>query len=207
MKQPALACRRCQRIAALRQNSRKRYPAYHSASVGFFGDETAALLIVGLAPGMQGANKTGRPFCGDRSGDWLYANLFRLGYSSSAVDAEATLDNAAITNAVKCVPPDNKPVAEEVRNCSEFLQSELRASGKVVLALGRVAHESVLKALALSLADFRFGHGTEHRLPDGRILISSYHCSRYNVQTGRLSRAQFDAVFDRAAHLLQSKTT
>jgi uracil-DNA glycosylase family 4 len=118
-----------------------------------------------------------------------------------------TLCNAAITNAVKCVPPDNKPVAEEVRNCSEFLESELRASGKVVLALGRVAHESVLKALALSLTDYRFGHGTEHWLPDGRILVSSYHCSRYNVQTGRLSRAQFDAVFDRAAHLLQSKTT
>lgn len=206
MKQPALGCRRCPRIAALRQKSRKLYPAYHSASIGFFGDTAADFLIVGLAPGMQGANKTGRPFCGDGSGDWLYANLFRLGFSSSAVDTEADLTNAAITNAVKCVPPENKPVAFELRQCGEFLSSELSNRGKVILALGRVAHESVLKALGLRLADFPFGHASEHRLPEGRILLSSYHCSRYNVQTGRLSREQFDAVFDRATYLLRTNS-
>lgn len=207
MKQPALGCRRCPRLVALRQNSRKRYPAYHSAAVRFFGEPSAELLVVGLAPGMQGANKTGRPFCGDGSGDWLYANLFRLGYSSSSDDAKAVLRNAAITNAVKCVPPDNKPIAAEINQCGEFLASELKHCGELVVALGRVAHEAVLRSFKLRLAEYPFGHASEYQLPDGRILISSYHCSRYNVQTRRLTRAQFDAVFDRAALILQTSTS
>jgi uracil-DNA glycosylase family 4 len=206
MKQPALGCRRCPRLVALRQSSRKLYPAYHSAAVRFFGEASADLLVVGLAPGMQGANKTGRPFSGDGSGDWLYANLFRLGFSSSPDDSKALLRNAAITNAVKCVPPDNKPIAAEVNQCSEFLTSELSHCGKVVIALGRVAHEAVLKSFTLRLAEYPFGHASEYQLPDGRILISSYHCSRYNVQTRRLTRDQFDAVFDMAALRLQTNT-
>lgn len=206
MKHPALGCRRCPRLVELRQSSRKAYPSYHSAAVRFFGDEAAALLVVGLAPGMQGANKTGQPFCGDGSGDWLYANLHRLGLSSSATDSEAVLSNVAITNAVKCVPPDNKPIAAEIDQCGEFLRSELKQCGSVLLALGRVAHEAVLRALGLKFRDYPFGHATEYQLPDGRFLISSYHCSRYNVQTGRLTRGQFDAVFDLAALKIPTNT-
>ena len=204
MKQPALGCRRCPRLLELRKTSRARYPSYHSAAVRYFGAANAALLVVGLAPGMQGANKTGRPFCGDGSGDWLYANLHRHGFASSAVDSEAKLVDAAITNAVKCVPPENKPIASEVKQCGDFLRSELAGSGRVIVALGRVAHDAVLKCLVLRNAEYPFSHASEHLLPDGRILISSYHCSRYNVQTRRLTREQFDRVFDMAAEQVAS---
>lgn len=173
-----------------------------------FGDPSPRLLIVGLAPGLHGANRTGRPFTGDHAGELLYRTLHEFGFSdrpqSVSRDDGLRLIDARITNAVKCVPPANEPTPAEIRNCNGFLAGELLEHRrlKVVLALGRIAHDAVLTALALPRAGAVFAHGREHPLPEGRVLIDSYHCSRYNTQTRRLTPAMFRAVLGRARELL-----
>lgn len=175
-----------------------------------FGDPQARLLVVGLAPGMHGANRTGRPFTGDYAGILLYETLHAFGYGSSPLSAHAddglTLSGCRITNAVKCLPPANKPETAEVNACNPFLAAELSALGEgaVVIALGLVAHRAVLKAEGQRLSAFPFAHGAEHELPGGRWLIDSYHCSRYNTQTGRLTPAMFQQVFRQAARRLEA---
>jgi len=203
-------CRRCARLAAFRDDIRTRHPDYHAAPVAPFGDPAARLLIVGLAPGLHGANRTGRPFTGDYAGILLYETLHRHGFASApestALDDGLRLHDCRITNAVKCVPPENKPTTDEVRTCNRFLAAELERlpGGALVLALGLIAHNAVLRACGLRQSQWRFGHGAEHRLPDGPRLIDSYHCSRYNTQTGRLTPAMFDAVLVRCRVLLNA---
>ena len=201
------ACRRCPRLAGFLDEVRGEHPGYHCAPVAPFGDDAPRVLVVGLAPGKHGANATGRPFTGDHAGILLYETLYRHGLASAsaslAADDGLTLTGARITNAVKCLPPQNKPTPAEVRACNAFLAAEIAAtdSVRVVVALGRIAHDAVLRALGLRPADAAFAHGAEHALPGGRKLVDSYHCSRYNTQTRRLTPAMFDAVFARAAAL------
>ncbi|MEX0900047.1 MAG: uracil-DNA glycosylase [Gammaproteobacteria bacterium] len=200
-------CRRCPRLANFLDDVKAAHPAYHCRPVAPFGDPRARVLVVGLAPGMHGANATGRPFTGDHAGLLLYETLHRHGLASAPVSTAAddglVLTGCRITNAVKCLPPQNKPTGAEVRACNSFLARELAASSdaRVIVALGRIAHDAVLRAVALKARDWVFAHGAEHALPDGRRLIDSYHCSRYNTQTRRLTTAMFDAVFARAVAL------
>ncbi len=206
------ACRRCPRLADLLQQVRQQHPDYHAAPVPPFGDEDAALLVVGLAPGMHGANRTGRPFTGDHAGIMLYQTLFRYGFASRpqshASDDGLQLIDCRITNAVKCLPPQNKPVGSEITTCNDFLRAELAQvpAGGVVLALGSIAHNAVLKALGLKLSAHAFGHNRCHPVPGQRWLLDSYHCSRYNTQTRRLTEAMFHEVFQHARELLQQRT-
>jgi len=198
-----VACVRCPRLAAHLGVVRRDHPDYHARPVAAFGDTDPELLIVGLAPGMHGANASGRPFTGDYAGILLYGTLHKYGYSSRAVsrhrDDGLVLGGCRITNAVKCLPPENKPLPAEIAACNPFLRSELRAlrPEAAILALGTIAHQAVLRALALPLKGYRFEHDAEHRLPGGRWLFDSYHCSRYNTQTRRLTEAMFHAVFTR----------
>lgn len=201
-------CRACPRLAGFLDEVNARHPDYYCRPVPPFGDAKARLLIVGLAPGMHGANRTGRPFTGDHAGILLYDTLHRFGFSSAAESRSAddglSLLDCRITNAVKCLPPDNRPVGAEINTCNRFLANELDTleAGAVVLALGGIAHRAVVKACGLRQADYKFGHAAEHELGHFRLL-DSYHCSRYNTNTGRLTSAMFDAVFDRARELLQ----
>jgi uracil-DNA glycosylase family 4 len=201
------ACHRCPRLARFLDEGRARNPGYHCAPVAPFGDERPKLLIVGLAPGFHGANATGRPFTGDYAGVLLYETLHAFGWASapSSVSRDDGLElrGCRITNAVKCVPPANKPTPAEIATCNDFLHAELDALdlGTVLLALGAIAHAAVLRARGLRIAGYRFGHAAEHRLPDGRQLIDSYHCSRYNTQTRRLTPEMFRAVVGRASEL------
>jgi Uracil-DNA glycosylase len=173
-----------------------------------FGDSHAQLLIVGLAPGMHGANATGRPFTGDYAGLLLYEALFQFGYSnqqdSETLDDGLVLKNCRITNAVKCLPPQNKPTGSEVNACNHFLAEEIKTlpENAVIMALGSIAHQAVLKAYGLKLNSAKFAHNKQHSLPDGRVLVSSYHCSRYNVQTKRLTKEMFADVFKTISTLL-----
>jgi uracil-DNA glycosylase family 4 len=200
-------CRRCPRLAEFLEEGRARHPDYHCAPVAPFGDERPLLLIVGLAPGFHGANATGRPFTGDYAGVLLYETLHRFGWATGPVstsrDDGLQLSGARITNAVKCVPPGNKPTPAEIATCNAFLGAELTGlpRGTVVLALGAIAHGAVLRALGVRPSSFRFGHGAEHLLPDGRVLLDSYHCSRYNTNTRRLTEEMFQAVVGRATAL------
>lgn len=204
------ACRRCERLAAFLADSKRRFPDYHSAPVPAFGVARPKLLVVGLAPGLHGANRTGRPFTGDYAGVLLYATLHACGFASAPVSEHADdglrLLDARITNAARCVPPENRPLPAEVRHCAGYLARDLGAvaSGGVVLALGRIAHEAVLRALGLRLAAHPFAHGAEHALPDGRTLLDSYHCSRYNTNTGTLTTAMFEEVVRRARALVDA---
>ena len=206
-----LHCRRCPRLAEFLGEVRLKYPDYHARPVAPFGDSRARLLIVGLAPGLHGANATGRPFTGDHAGLLLYRTLHAFGFASApesrARDDGLRLTGCRITNAVKCVPPQNKPVPEEVRTCNRFLRAELAElkPGAVVLGLGRIAHDAVLRALDEPPSRMPFVHGQVHELPGGRRLLDSYHCSRYNTQTGRLTPAMFHAVFRKVERLLQAE--
>ncbi len=197
-------CRRCPRLATFLDDVREKYPDYHAAPVAPFGDGDPDLLIVGLAPGMHGANATGRPFTGDHSGVMLYETLYKYGFSSAPVslsmDDGLQLFNCRITNAVKCLPPQNKPETSEIKCCNPFLAEELRAlkEGSVVLVLGTIAHAAVLRALDLKLTTYKFGHGEEYELPGGLRMIDSYHCSRYNTQTKRLTESMFQDIFAQA---------
>jgi uracil-DNA glycosylase family 4 len=195
-------CVACPRLAGFLADVRLRHPDYHARPVAPFGDPKAKLLIVGLAPGMHGANRTGRPFTGDYAGILLYETLHRYGFAdrpeSSAADDGLQLSGCRITNAVKCLPPENKPETTEIRTCNRYLADELNDAPKarVILALGLIAHKAVLTAVGLKQSAHTFGHGARHVLPDGRILFDSYHCSRYNTQTRRLTTADFHDVFE-----------
>lgn len=194
-------CRRCSRLAGFLETVRAAHPEYHARPVAPVGAAAPGLLIVGLAPGMHGANATGRPFTGDHAGILLYQTLHDFGFSDrphSRHQADGlTLANCRITNAVKCLPPENKPLGDEIRSCNTYLAAELLElpAGAVILALGAIAHGAVLRALGLKPKDYPFGHGREYPLPSGGWLVSSYHCSRYNTQTGRLTAAMFREVF------------
>jgi uracil-DNA glycosylase family 4 len=197
-----MECRRCARLAGFLDEVKLQHPDYFARPVPSFGAERPKLLIVGLAPGMHGANRTGRPFTGDYAGVLLYQTLHKFGYASAAVSLSADdglqLQHCRITNAVKCLPPENKPTGAEINACNRYLAAEIASlpNDVVILALGNVAHQAVLKALDLKAAACKFGHGARHELPDGRILYDSYHCSRYNTQTRRLTEAMFHAVFE-----------
>jgi uracil-DNA glycosylase family 4 len=201
-------CRACPRLAGFLDEVNARYPDYYCRPVPPFGDASARLLIVGLAPGMHGANRTGRPFTGDHAGILLYETLHRFGFSSKAEslssDDGLRLLDCRITNAVKCLPPDNKPVGAEINTCNGFLANELDtlAPGSVVLALGGIAHRAVVKARGLRQATYKFAHSADHDLGNF-CMLDSYHCSRYNTNTGRLTPAMFEAVFERARELLR----
>jgi uracil-DNA glycosylase family 4 len=202
-------CVSCPRLAGFLADIREQYPDYHGLPVAPFGDENPDLLIVGLAPGMHGANATGRPFTGDFAGVLLYETLYKTGFSnqpdSEHVGDGLELINCRITNAVKCLPPQNKPTGAEINQCNGYLKAELNSqSGKrILIALGSVAHNAILKALGLKLSAYKFGHAAEHQLPDGFTLIDSYHCSRYNTQTKRLTAQMFEQVFERAQELIK----
>lgn len=194
-------CRQCPRLAGFLDQVRLDHPAYYAKPVLPFGADDPRLLIVGLAPGMHGANRTGRPFTGDYAGILLYRTLHRFGFASAAESVSAAdglqLTGCRITNAVKCLPPQNKPEPAEIRQCNGYLGGEIAAlgDGAAILALGTIAHQSVLRALGLKLKEFSFGHGAVHALPRGMTLYDSYHCSRYNTQTKRLTAEMFEAVF------------
>lgn len=204
--QPGHDCLLCPRLAQFRDANRQAYPDFFNGPVPPWGDTDPALLIVGLAPGLKGANRTGRPFTGDYAGDLLYSTLIRYGFAKGVFRADPNdglqLVRCRITNAVKCVPPENKPTPAETKTCrTNFLISEIAAlkNLKGILALGQIAHIAVLDTLKVKRAAAPFGHGSEHKLPGGVTLFSSYHCSRYNTNTGRLTEAMFHAVFDRIA--------
>ena len=211
----SLECRECPRLAGFLDQVRRDHPGYHARPVPAFGDAKAELLIVGLAPGMHGANRTGRPFTGDHAGILLYRSLHKFGFASRAVSESAKdplqLLNCRISNAVKCLPPQNKPLPEEIRCCNRYLAAELRAQPpRVILALGSVAHQAVLLAFGLKRTSRKFAHHAVHDLPPAADstwsirLYDSYHCSRYNTQTKRLTEAMFQAVLrDIAAELTQ----
>jgi uracil-DNA glycosylase len=203
-------CRRCARLATFLDSVRQQHPAYFCKPVPPFGAAKATLLIVGLAPGMHGANRSGRPFTGDFAGILLYATLYKFGLASSprsvSADDGLTLERARITNSVKCLPPQNKPLPAEIKECNSYLQAELAQSpeARVILALGAIAHVAVLRAHGLRVGAYRFAHAAEHALPGGRVLLDSYHCSRYNTQTRRLTASMFEAVVARAVALLEA---
>ena len=198
-------CRLCPRLANFLDGVRQSQPDYFALPVPSFGATRARLLVVGLAPGMHGANRTGRPFTGDHAGILLYSTLHKFGFASHAEPLEAgerlnsklSLHDCRITNAVRCLPPQNKPALAEVRQCNGYLTEELAGlpKGAAVLALGTVAHLAVLRALNLRAGDYAFGHGNRHELSD-RVLYDSYHCSRYNTQTKRLTEEMFHGVFN-----------
>lgn len=201
---PGPDCPLCPRLVTFRDKNRAAFPDFHNGPVAPWGPLDARLLIVGLAPGLRGANRTGRPFTGDYAGDLLYATLTAYGFAAGQYDKRPddgfALIDCRITNAVKCVPPENKPVGAEIKACRPFLTGEVRAMPRLrtILALGAIAHNATLAALGLKQSAAKFGHGAEHDLgPDRPRLVDSYHCSRYNVNTGRLTAAMFEAVVER----------
>jgi len=201
-------CRRCSRLGDFLDQVKLQNPNYFCRPVPPFGATDPGLLVVGLAPGMHGANATGRPFTGDHAGILLYQTLHKYGFASASESVSADdglqLIDCCITNAVKCLPPQNKPVGAEINQCRDFLAAELHAfrPNGVVLALGSIAHKSVVAAFGLRQKEAVFGHAAEHALPRGITLIDSYHCSRYNTQTRRLTTPMFEQVFARARELL-----
>jgi uracil-DNA glycosylase family 4 len=199
--EPPPDCALCDRLAEFRAANRAANPDWFNAPVASFGPPDARLLIVGLAPGLKGANRTGRPFTGDYAGDLLYATLLKFGFATGTYAARPDdgleLVDCMITNAVRCVPPQNKPSPAEIAACRPFLAARVAALSRLraVLALGRIAHDSTLTALGLRKASFPFGHGNRHDMGGGLMLFDSYHCSRYNTNTGRLTAAMFEDVF------------
>jgi uracil-DNA glycosylase family 4 len=196
-----LDCSLCPRLSDFLKKNRKEYPDYHARPVPPFGVKKPKLLIVGLAPGMHGANATGRPFTGDHAGIILYEMLYKHGFSNKPVSIHLKdglkLKHARITNAVKCLPPENKPIGKEINTCNSYLHEELKTIDKnaVILSLGLISHKAVIKALGLKQTDYPFAHAVLHQLDDGRKIIDSYHCSRYNTNTKRLTEEMFDDVF------------
>ena len=197
---PSRDCLLCPRLAGFREAQRAKFPDWFNAPVPSFGPDAAELLIVGLAPGLRGANRTGRPFTGDYAGDLLYRSLQKFGFATGDYAAHAqdglVLRRARITNAVRCVPPQNRPEPAEIAACGRFLAAEFARLPKLkaILALGSIAHNAVLAVKALRRAAYPFAHGAMHELPDGLVLADSYHCSRLNTNTGRLTPAMFEAV-------------
>jgi uracil-DNA glycosylase len=206
-------CGLCPRLAGFLAQVRVEHPDYHALPVSSFGEKDSKFLIVGLAPGMHGANRTGRPFSGDFAGKLLYGSLNKYGFSSSAepldkagnANPSLRLSGCRITNAVRCLPPQNKPEPSEIRTCNAYVAEELAMlpQGAAILALGTIAHQAVLMALQLRKSSFAFGHGAQHALPNGLTLFDSYHCSRYNTQTKRLTTAMFEGVIGNIGQHLQ----
>jgi uracil-DNA glycosylase family 4 len=205
--EPPRDCLRCPRLAGLRAACRAEHPDWWNAPVYAFGDPDAWLAIAGLAPGKHGANRTGRPFTGDYAGDLLFETLAVFGLSRGVYDGRIDdglrLDGTIIVNSVKCLPPQNKPTPAEIAACRPYFEAQLAALPRVtvLIALGRIAHDAAVRAVGGRLAAYRFAHGAVHLLPDGRHLVDSYHCSRYNTNTGRLTPAMFADVFRTAAAL------
>lgn len=201
-KAPERNCQKCPRLVAYREASRAANPDWHNAPVASVGPLSAHLLIAGLAPGMRGANRTGRPFTGDFAGDLLYATLIKFGFAQGVygrtADDGVSFEDCRITNAVRCVPPQNKPTGAEIAACRPFLESEIAAMPnlRVILALGGIAHQTVLRNLGHKVSAYKFGHRACHDLSAGLTMIDSYHCSRLNTNTGRLTEAMFHDVFD-----------
>jgi uracil-DNA glycosylase family 4 len=197
-------CPLCPRLVDLRLKLRAEHPDWWNAPVPAFGDRDAWLAIVGLAPGMWGANRTGRPFTGDHAGHLFFATLLKFGLATGTYreepDDSLRLHGVVVLNSVKCLPPQNKPLPVEVATCRRYYEAALPLLPRVqvMVALGRIAHDNAMRTAGVRLADHPFAHLAEHRLPDGRILLDSYHCSRYNQNTGRLTPAMFEAVFARA---------
>jgi len=196
-------------MVTLRNEIKIQYPHYHALPVAPFGDNRARLTVVGLAPGMHGANRTGRPFTGDHAGEILYQTLHKYGYANKSISIDVndglSLVACRITNAVKCLPPQNKPLPGEITLCNGYLRTELTKvePGTAILALGQIAHQAVLMGYGLKRKDYKFGHGQSYLLPGSIKLFDSYHCSRYNTQTRRLTAETFERVFDEIAHYLQ----
>lgn len=196
-------CRQCTRLATFLDKNKIQYPGYYARPVLPFGDLNSKLMIIGLAPGMHGANRTGRPFTGDYAGILLYQTLYKFGFANQAESVSTgdglQLTGCRITNAVKCLPPENKPTTKEVNQCNQYLNDEIEEfklrKGSALLALGTIAHRAVLMALELKFKHYPFGHGAIHALPNGLILYDSYHCSRYNTQTKRLTTDKFEQIF------------
>ena len=210
---PSSNCTLCPRLAAFRQVQREAHSEWFNAPVPSFGDDAAELLIVGLAPGLKGANRTGRPFTGDYAGGLLYQTLQKFGFAEGVYDARPddgmVLRRARITNAVRCVPPQNKPKPAEIATCRRFLASEITGMSQLraILALGSIAHQAVLEALGLRRRRFPFAHGSLHRLRCNTLLLAdSYHCSRLNTNTGKLTVAMFESVFSSLARWLDQVT-
>jgi uracil-DNA glycosylase len=207
--EPPKDCPLCPRLVAYRQDNAAAHPDWFNGAVPSFGPETAQLLIVGLAPGLRGANRTGRPFLGDHAGELLYRTLLKMGLARGHHDVSApaslTLVDCMISNAVRCVPPANKPKPDEIKQCRQFLIARMDAlpNLRALLAIGRIAHDSLLDALRLKKRDFPFAHGARHLLPGGLILFDSYHCSRQNTNTGRLTTPMFENVVREAAASLK----
>lgn len=205
--EPPHDCPRCPRLVAFREECRREHPEWWNAPVPAWGDAQAWLAIIGLAPGKHGANRTGRPFTGDYAGELLFATLAKFGLASGSYQARPDdglrLSGAVIVNGVRCLPPENKPSPAEIRTCRPFLESPVAAltNVRVYVALGRIAHDTAARVLGLKPSAARFGHLAEHPLSDGRTLIDSYHCSRYNQNTGKLTAAMFESVFARALEL------
>lgn len=203
--EPPHDCPLCPRLKGFREKNRELYPDYFNNPVPVWNGVAPRLVVVGLAPGLKGANRTGRPFTGDYAGDLLYATLKKFGLAEGeyrqSPDDSLRLTGAMIVNAVRCVPPQNKPTPEEIRTCRQFLIGAIEAqpAARVFLALGRIAHESLLRAFGVRLAAYPFAHGAEHQLPGGEVVFDSYHCSRYNTNTGVLTTAMFEDVVGRAA--------
>lgn len=209
--EPPRDCPLCPRLVSYREANRTAHPDWFNAPVESFGPAGARVLVLGLAPGLKGANRTGRPFTGDYAGDLLYPTLERFGFArgpyQQSPDDGLTLEDCMITNAVRCVPPENKPTGAEARACRRFLEARLAAlpALEIVVALGKVAHDNALAALGYAQSARKFGHAAEHEVegPNGAIvLVDSYHCSRYNTNTGRLTEAMFHAVFERVRERL-----
>ena len=207
-----LDCRRCSRLAGFLDDVRAKHPTYHARPVAPFGDGAPRLLIVGLAPGMHGANRSGRPFTGDYAGILLYETLHKFGYANQPVSVSADdplrLTGCRITNAVKCLPPENKPTGDEVKRCNGYLATEIAVLPKdsALLALGGIAHKAVLMATGGKIGDYKFAHRAKHVLPGGLTLFDSYHCSRYNTQTKRLTAPMFEQVFADISGFLEGRS-
>lgn len=207
--EPPSRCVLCPRLSSFLDDHRRAAPDWHNAPVTSFGDPNARLVIVGLAPGLKGANRTGRPFTGDYAGDLLYQTLLETGFATGRYDAVADdalrLVDCMITNAVRCVPPENKPTSDEIRTCRQFLKTRIDAMPnlRVILALGRIAHQSVVATLGARQKDCPFGHGAVHGVGD-LTLADSYHCSRYNTNTGVLTADSFRRVFETIKQRLET---
>lgn len=201
---PPADCRICPRLSAFRDENRQAHPDWFNGAVPAWGDSNPKLIIVGLAPGLKGANRTGRPFTGDYAGDLLYQTLARAGLSTGTYAARPDdgleLHEVSIVNAVRCVPPQNKPIGAEIAACRPFLLANLaaHASANTFLALGRIAHDSLLTTLGCKRSAYPFGHAARHALPEGQVLYDSFHCSRYNTNTGRLTTEMFEDVVFKA---------
>jgi uracil-DNA glycosylase family 4 len=205
--QPPHDCPLCPRLVAFREEAQRLHPDWHNNPVPYWGDDSARLIIIGLAPGLKGANRTGRPFTGDYAGDLLYATLLKVGLATGTYeqrpDDSLRLKDTLIVNGVACVPPENKPTTDEIRTCRQFVVKRLKEQRPLAyLALGRIAHDQLLVALGQKRSAHPFGHGAEHELSNGTRLFDSYHCSRYNTNTGVLTTEMFEDVVGRAARFI-----